>query len=165
MRATMRGIMRGTWILIAIFVLAGGRAWAKQHCSKTNIDKSSGYCTVPDAKLTPGEMDASLACVSNEERPRDVTDAEKKAILAAYGWPASTNPDSGEFDHWFPHWMGGSDTQKNIWFEPHAGTFGSFTKDKVEDLLYREVCVDKTMTLQAAKAAYLKGWTLLLPKP
>jgi hypothetical protein len=144
--------------------VAAGTASAKQHCSQGNIDKSSGYCTVPDPALTPGAMNASLVCVSNEERPRDVTDAEKKAILAAYGWPAGTDPDSGEFDHWFPHWMGGSDTQKNIWFEPHAGTFGSFTKDKVEDLLYRKVCVDKTMTLAAAKTAYLKGWTLLLPK-
>ena len=26
--------------------------------------------------------------------------------------------------------MGGSDGPKNIWFEPHAGKFGSFTKDK-----------------------------------
>ena len=156
--------MRSTATLFLILMLAGGSASAKQHCSANNIDKSSGYCTVPDPALTPGEMNASLVCVSNEERPRDVTDAEKKAILAAYGWPAATDPDSGEFDHWFPHWMGGSDTQKNIWFEPHAGTFGSFTKDKVEDLLYRKVCVDKTMTLAAAKTAYLKGWTLLLPK-
>lgn len=156
--------MRSGVILLFVVLLTAVSASAKQHCSKANIDKSSGDCTVPDRTLTPGEMNPSLACVSNEERPRDVTDAEKKAILAAYGWPANTNPDSGEFDHWFPHWMGGSDTQKNIWFEPHAGNFGSFEKDKVEDLLYRKVCVDKTMTLVAAKAAYLKGWTLLLPK-
>ena len=155
---------RWTASLLAVLVLMAGSASAKQHCSKKNIDQSSGFCTVPDPALTPGEMDASLVCVSNVERPRDVTDAEKTAILAAYGWPASTDQDSGEFDHWLPHWMGGSDTQKNIWFEPHAGTFGSFTKDKVEDLLYRAVCVDKTMTLVAAKTAYLKGWTLLLPK-
>ncbi|MGB9029831.1 MAG: hypothetical protein WCC27_06895, partial [Acidobacteriaceae bacterium] len=107
--------MRSTATLFLILMLAGGSASAKQHCSAKNIDKSSGYCTVPDSALTPGEMNASLVCVSNEERPRDVTDAEKKAILAAYGWPAGTDPDSGEFDHWFPHWMGGSDTQKNIW--------------------------------------------------
>lgn len=158
------GIMRRTATWLLVFVLGAGAASAKQHCSKVNVDKSSGYCTVPDPALTPGEMDVTLACVSNADRPRKVTDAEKKAIFAAYGWPASTDPSSGEFDHWLPHWMGGSDTQKNIWFEPHVGDFGSLTKDKVELLLYRDVCVDKTMTLDAAKATYLKGWTLLLPK-
>jgi len=71
---------------------------------------------------------------------------------------------TGEFDHWFPHWMGGLDGPKNIWFEPHAGTFGSFTKDKVEDLLFHKVCVDKTMTLAQAKTVYLQGWTKLIPK-
>jgi hypothetical protein len=134
-----------------------------QHCRKIDVDKSSGFCTVPDPALTPGEMDASLACVSNRDRPRAVTGSEKNAILAAYGYPASTKKSSGEFDHWFPHWMGGSDGPKNIWFEPHAGKFGSRTKDKVELLLWRKVCVDKTMTLTRAKALYLKGWTKLVP--
>jgi hypothetical protein len=32
-----------------------------QHCRKIDIDKSSG-CTVPDHALTPGKMQASLAC-------------------------------------------------------------------------------------------------------
>src|SRR5450631_2423197 len=124
-------------VLTIVIAISGASA---QHCSKKNIDKSSGSCTIPDPKLTPGEMDASLACISNADRPRHVTNAEKNAILAAYGIPAETDKSSGEFDHWFPHWMGGSDTQKNIWFEPHAGKFGSLTKDKVELLLYRKVC-------------------------
>jgi hypothetical protein len=135
-----------------------------QHCRKIDIDKSSGFCTVPDPALTPGEMDPLQACVSNADRPRAVTDSEKHAILAAYGYPANTKTGAGEFDHWFPHWMGGSDRPKNIWFEPHAGTFGSRRKDKVELLLWRKVCVNKTMTLDQAKTAYLKGWTSLLPK-
>jgi hypothetical protein len=146
-----------TFLLAATFASA-------QHCRKIDIDRSSGFCTVPDPKLTPGEMDASLACVSNSDRPRNVSNPEKNAILAAYGYPADTKKSSGEFDHWLPHWMGGSDTAKNIWFEPHAGKFGSFTKDKVELLLWRKVCVNKTMTLDQAKSAYLKGWTKLLPR-
>lgn len=44
-------------------VLLVGMASA-QHCRKMDIDKSSGFCTVPDPALTPGEMDPSLACVS-----------------------------------------------------------------------------------------------------
>jgi hypothetical protein len=93
-----------------------------------------------------------------------VTGAEKNAILAAYGYPAGTKKSTGEFDHWLPHWMGGADTRENIWFEPHAGKFGSLAKDKVELLLWRKVCKDKTMTLDQAKTVYLKGWTKLLPQ-
>jgi hypothetical protein len=76
---------------------------AAQRCRKVDIDKSSGFCTVPAPNLTPGEMDASLACVSNADRPRAVSDSEKNQILAAYGWPSNTNKSSGEFDHWLPH--------------------------------------------------------------
>jgi hypothetical protein len=47
--------------------------------------------------------------------------------------------------------------------KPHAGKFGSRRKDKVELLLWRKVCVNKTMTLDQAKTDYLNGWTKLLP--
>jgi hypothetical protein len=139
------------WLSLVLFV---GMASA-QHCPKIEIDKSSAFCTVPDPALTPGEMDSSLACVSNTDRPRNVTESEKDAILEAYGYSGSTKKSAGEFDHWFPHWMGGSDTQKN--------KFGSLAKDKVELLLWRRVCVNKTMTLDQAKTVYLRGWTQLLP--
>jgi hypothetical protein len=150
-------------LLVAVFISLSTLASA-QHCRKVDTDKSSGFCTVPDPALTPGEMDPSLACITNSDRPRAVTEAEKTEILAAYGWPANTQKSSGEFDHWFPHWMGGSDGPKNIWFEPHAGKFGSYVKDKVELMLWRKVCVDKSMTLVQAKAQYLQGWTRLIPK-
>ena len=148
--------------LITVLLLAGFAS--AQHCAKINVDRSSGFCTVPDPRLTPGEMDPAKVCVSNVERPRDVTEVEKNSILAAYGFPSGTDKSTGEFDHWYPHWMGGSDGPKNIWFEPHAGKYGSFTKDKVEELLWREVCVDKTMTLDQAKKKYLAGWTRLIPQ-
>jgi hypothetical protein len=61
--------------------------------------------------------------------------------------------------------MGGSDTAKNVWFEPHAGKFGSLAKDKVEAMLWRSVCVNKTMTLEHTKSVYLRGWTKLVPRP
>jgi hypothetical protein len=150
---------------LVIALLFSATLSVAQHCRKVDIDASSGFCTVPDEALTPGEMDSSLVCVSNRDRPRSVSTSEKKAILASYGYPADTNKSSGEFDHWLPHWMGGSDGPTNVWFEPHAGKFGSRAKDKVELLLWRKVCVDKSMTLDQAKSAYLKGWTKLLPQP
>ena len=156
--------MRLRVAMMFVFLFAASFASAKQHCRKADLDKSSGFCTVPDPKLTPGEMDASVACVSNTDRPRKVKESDKKAILAAYGLPANTDRSSGEFDHWFPHWMGGADGPTNIWFEQHAGKFGSLTKDKVELMLYRKVCVSRTMTLDQAKKLYLNGWTKLVPK-
>lgn len=146
-------------VLITVLLVSLASA---QHCRKIDIDRSSGYCTVPDPALTPGEMDASVACVSNRDRPRNISESEKDAILKAYGYPANTEKSTGEFDHWLPHWMGGSDGPKNIWFEPHAGKFGSFTKDKVELMLWRAVCVNKTMSLDQAKKSYLSGWTTLV---
>jgi hypothetical protein len=150
-------------LVLLVFVSVSSFS-AAQHCRKIDIDKSSGFCTVPDPALTPGEMDASLACVSNADRPRVVSDSEKNQILAAYSWPSNTQKSSGEFDHWLPHWMGGSDGIRNIWFEPHAGKFGSYAKDKVELMLWRKVCVDKSMSLAEAKTRYLQGWTKLIPK-
>jgi hypothetical protein len=111
-----------------------------------------------------GQFLVKLSAVNKPGSSSRVTDVEKNAILAAYGYPKATKKSSGEFDHWFPHWMGGSDGPKNIWFESHAGNFGSYAKDKVELLLWRKVCVDKTMTLNQAKKAYLAGWTKLLPQ-
>jgi hypothetical protein len=60
--------------------------------------------------------------------------------------------------------MGGSDGPKNIWFEPHAGKFGSYAKDKVEDMLYQKVCVDHTMSVDEAKNLIDQGWTKLVPQ-
>jgi hypothetical protein len=122
-----------------------------------------GFCTVPDPVLTPGEMDSSLACVSNRDRPRSVTNAENDAILAAYGYPATTKKPSGERDHWFPHWMGGSEGPNNIC--------------RVACRQIRLICqrqsrisaLAKSMRGQShdshgGKEDLLKGWTKLLPQ-
>ena len=121
----MRAYALGVLALLSITGLAS----AHQHCKKTDIDKSSGYCTVPDPALTPGEMDASLAC-SNQGRLHTVSHSNQNLILATYGYPSDTDTSAGEFDHRIPEWMGGSDAPKNIWFEPHAGQFGSYAQDK-----------------------------------
>jgi hypothetical protein len=154
--------MRSNVLMVPALILAATLASA-QHCRKVDIDKSSGFCTVPDSQLTPGEMDASLAC-THYGRLRQVSDSEKAVILVSYGYSADTDRSSGEFDHWFPEWMGGSDGPKNIWFEPHAGKFGSYAKDKVEKMLYQKVCVDHTMSVNEARNLIVKGWTKLVPQ-
>jgi hypothetical protein len=111
-------------------------------------------------------MDASLACSPSHAHLRQVSDSEKDLVLVAYGFPTDKKTKaSGEFDHWFPEWMGGSDGAKNIWFEPHAGKFGSYAKDKVEDMLYQKVCVAHTMSVDEAKTLLQHGWTKLVPHP
>jgi hypothetical protein len=45
--------------IIAGLVLASSLASAQQHCPKIEIDQSSGFRTVPDPALTPGDMDPS----------------------------------------------------------------------------------------------------------
>jgi hypothetical protein len=157
----MRSITR-TILAIAMMFLANA-AWAK-HCREVDVDKSTGYCTVPDRSLTPGEMDASLACSTNG-RLHQVSDSDKNFILTSYGFsPDKKTASSGEFDHWYPEWMGGTDGPKNIWFEPHRGKFGSYAKDKVEDMLYQKVCVEHTMSLGHAKKLLDSGWTKLVPQ-
>jgi hypothetical protein len=141
MRLRVFSALTFTWMFALV-----GFASAQKHCSKVNIDPTTGFCTVPDPALTHGLIDASQACVSNHDRPRKVTKAEKEASLASYDSPANTDTSTGEFDHWFPHWMEGSDKQANI------------------QLLWRKVCRDKTMTLAQAKRIYLQGWTKLLPQ-
>ena len=80
--------IKPTNVLIAVIFLFVAVASA-QYGRKIDIDKSSGFCTVPDPKLTPGAMDASLACVSNTDRPRSVTNAEKSVIHQGAG-PGNT---------------------------------------------------------------------------
>jgi hypothetical protein len=85
----MSGSLRPKLLIAAMFLLVGMAS--AQHCRKIDIDRSSVFCTVPDPGLTPGEMDPALACVSNPERPRTMTNSKKKAILTAYGYPANTD--------------------------------------------------------------------------
>jgi len=73
-------------VLVVAFVFLSYLASA-QHCRKIDIDKCSGFCTVPDPTLTPGEMDPSLVCVSNADRPRAVSYSEKNQIFALYDCP------------------------------------------------------------------------------
>ena len=70
----MRQELTMKWLSPALLV---GMAYGQQYCWKIDIDKSSGFCTAPDSALTPGEMDPSLVCVSNADRPRSVTNSEK----------------------------------------------------------------------------------------
>jgi hypothetical protein len=72
--------MRPNNLALLALILVSSLATA-QHCRNVDIDKSTGYCTVPDPNLTPGEMDASLACSPSHAHLRQVSDSEKDLVL------------------------------------------------------------------------------------
>jgi hypothetical protein len=57
--------MKPTNVLIAATFLVVANLASALHCRNIHINKTSGFCTVADPKLTPGEMDPTQACVSN----------------------------------------------------------------------------------------------------
>jgi|SRR5580700_5823834 hypothetical protein len=65
--------MKPTNVLIAGTFLVVANLASAQHCRNIDINKTSGFCTVPDPKLTPGEMDPTQACVSNTENALSVS--------------------------------------------------------------------------------------------
>jgi len=82
---------------VAALIFVTGLASA-ESCRTADIDKSTRSCTVPDRSLTPGEMDASLACSPSHAQVRQVSDSEQDVILVAYGFPTDDKTKaSGEF--------------------------------------------------------------------
>jgi hypothetical protein len=122
----------------------------------------------PDPFLTPGAVDPDagrldpdlnvpLAC--GPEGPgrdprRQLTAAQERAVLAAYHLPAGTKP--AEFDHRVAYWAGGLSSPLNVW--PQLNAADKVRKDKFEDRLYRQVCVQHTMGLATAQQQMLEFW-------
>ncbi len=109
--------------------------------------------TVPDPKLTPGAVVAG--CVPSTVADRAVTEAEKKALLVAYGLPESTPSSSVRFDHRVPHALCGVDGPANLW--PEA-TAASKVKDRFENAWINLVKLDPSM-LGAAQRCFEADWT------
>jgi hypothetical protein len=81
--------MKPTNVLIAGTFLVVANLASAQHCRNIDINKTSGFCTVPDPKLTPGEMDPTQACVSNTENALSVS-----AVLQQLSGAAKTRVES-----------------------------------------------------------------------
>ena len=117
----------------------------------------------PDYAYTPGHLCSPSDPNFKEYRyaehipycKRMVTQQMKQTIGLHYGVP---QPDwSGyEFDHLIPLAIGGDSSIDNIWPQPHGDPDGSNGKDKLEDLLYREMR-DGQIT-QAAAVQTIYGW-------
>jgi hypothetical protein len=122
---------------------------------------------LPNPALTPGEAlpgvtRAQVCQVGWASSHRDVPEAERYAVFAAYGVPYGQR-GSYELDHLIPLELGGDNAQANLWPEPHdsAGTPGSQTKDGLENRLHELVCAGQ-VDLATAQHAIATNWQTAL---
>jgi hypothetical protein len=128
----------------------------------------SGRDSRPDPRCTPGALNPQVTqatigvtiCrsgwTSTVRPPESVTEAEKRASMAAYGDRGSLG--AYEYDHFVPLELGGATNDpRNLWPEPGASPN---PKDAVEDLLKASVCGGR-MTLAAAQRAIVTNWVSL----
>jgi hypothetical protein len=119
--------------------------------------KGSGLYSEPDPTCTPGALNPAVTqatidqtiCVSGwteTVRPSEsVTEAEKRASIAAYGDGGSLH--DYEYDHLVSLELGGAlNDPRNLWPEPGASPN---PKDSVENELHRMVCSGQVPLAQA----------------
>jgi hypothetical protein len=106
--------------------------------------------------VTPGAVIPSTAgvCSTSYNPRRELTVAQKRHVLAAYGIPLGTRIK--EYDHLEPRWAGGRSDPSNVW--PEVDPAEVARKDALEDHDYRAVCVSKTMTLAEARRRAARFW-------
>lgn len=126
---------------------------------------------LPDPNCTPGAINPQVTQVdidsticstgftSTIRPPEHVTEPEKDASAAAYGYTGSLHV--AEYDHLIPLELGGDPNDPaNLWVEPpdnpNATSFAN-TKDQLENRLNRLVCSGQ-ITLAAAQQAIASNW-------
>jgi len=128
----------------------------------------------PNPQFTPGATNPDVTqanihqtiCVADwtatVRPPADYTDNLKKEGITQYGYSDPKLKDYEE-DHFIPLEIGGNPKDpKNLWPEPYhtkvnKKTMGAHQKDKVEDLLKKQVCAG-TITLQQAQQEIAADW-------
>ncbi|HXT01864.1 MAG TPA: hypothetical protein VN915_14410 [Elusimicrobiota bacterium] len=117
----------------------------------------------PDSSYTPGHLCSPGDPNFKEYRyaehipycNRNVTLQMKLTIAQHYGVPQA-DWNGYEFDHLIPLAIGGDSSIDNLWPQPHGDPDGSNGKDKLEDLLYREMAAGQIT--QAAAVQQIYGW-------
>ncbi len=128
----------------------------------------SGRYSRPDPRCTPGALNPQVTqatigrtiCkrgwTARVRPPEGVTEAEKRASMAAYGDHGSMG--DYEFDHFVPLELGGATNDpRNLWPEPGGSPN---PKDAVEQQLSHQVC-DGHMSLARAQRAIVANWVVL----
>ena len=102
---------------------------------------------LPDHSCTPGRVRTTSVesiCHGGSTKkyrpPSSYTNKLKAEQIAEYGYK-DTNPKDYEEDHLISIEIGGDGSdQKNLWPEAHAGEYGSYSKDQVENWLHNQIC-------------------------
>ena len=131
----------------------------------------SGPYPLPDPRCTPGAVNpkvtqatiASTICVSGYTSsirpPENITEPEKVASAAAYGYTGSLH--TAEYDHLISLELGGDPNDPaNLWVEPNdrpAATTTVNSKDVLENRLHDLVCGGR-LSLAAAQQAIATSW-------
>lgn len=110
----------------------------------------------PRPKITPGTVIPSTTgvCQTSYNPRRQLTDAAKARVLAAYGLPAGTRV--AEWDHLVARWAGGTSTSSNVW--PQRSMADKARKDRLEQRLYLDVCRDRDVALAEAQQRMREFW-------
>lgn len=129
----------------------------------------------PNPDISPGATNPNVTqanihqtiCVSGwtatVRPPVSYTNNLKKEGITQYGYSDSKLKDYEE-DHFIPLEVGGDPKDpKNLWPEPcdtkvSGETMGARQKDKVEDLLKKQVCVTGKITLKEAQDQIAGDW-------
>ena len=160
--------MRAVAATLAIVAFTAGYA-AGAHDPPAGASTCISRGGLPDRHCTPGALDrrvtqrnmARTICHPGYSQtvrpPTSYTNRLKVEGIGEYGF-ADSNLSDYEEDHLIAISLGGSPTSpRNLWPEPHAGRWGSLTKDKLEWLLYRRVCAG-TYRLGAARRDLSGNW-------
>jgi hypothetical protein len=117
---------------------------------------------LPDHRCTPGARfqyatKATVCRSGYSKQVRNVTQAIKNAIYAAYGISTHFNGQTGEVDHLVSLELGGSNSRANLFPEAASPPPGSHEKDRLENRLHTEVCAGQT-TLAKAQRLIAGDW-------
>lgn len=130
-------------VISALFLFS---AWAAQASSIQPGLTPGVLCTVQDPDFQSLDYAEQIPrCI------RNVSQAEKFRIAAAYGGIPQSDWSKYEFDHLLPLCAGGSDAIGNVWPEPIAE---AHEKDKLENAICREMRAGRMTQAQAIQKIY-----------
>lgn len=110
--------------------------------------------TVPDRVCTPGApaLTRTAACTPTARGNTPI--AVRRAVLGEYDVPTWNGRD-GEIDHLVPWFLTHDSSENNLW--PQRGSIPN-PKDRLEDYVYRRICVKHTMRTRTAAAMFRSDW-------
>lgn len=121
---------------------------------------------LPDSAKTPGRASyhtaESLCAMGSTKDERFVPNSAKLKVYSNYGVGICqgycSGPQGCEIDHLISLELGGANTEDNLWPQPYDGEWNAHDKDKLENKLHRMVCVEKTISLDAAQQEISTDW-------